>query len=256
MIDEYQIVEAAPTAQTPSCSSPPRSRPLSSSALHRQPTPSNSTCWSRCTLLTNSPACSRHLVRRVPTPSASTTGTQELRSLARNLACPGRTNSCKRNPRDGERDLYARRPCSFAFSRLPRISDRRKPYAPARSWKSARRTAVRGHGCAMSLWIKICGNTSLADALLAADAGADAVDLFLRPVRAASLRSRLRLSCHTCLRSLRKSRLRRCRFEEIESTVVTSALPACSSTSTPHGPGLALAPTLRFPVPHSARPSL
>ena len=33
----------------------------------------------------------------------------------------------------------------------------------------------------MSLWIKICGNTSLADAQLAVDAGADAVGFVLAP---------------------------------------------------------------------------
>jgi len=33
----------------------------------------------------------------------------------------------------------------------------------------------------MSVWIKICGNTSLADARLAVEAGADAVGFVLAP---------------------------------------------------------------------------
>ena len=68
----------------------------------------------------------------------------------------------------------------------------------------------------MSLWIKICANTSLADAQLAAEAGADAVGFVFAPSprrvtaeaggedRAASCRRRSKRSACLSTRSLRR----------------------------------------------------
>ncbi len=61
------------------------------------------------------------------------------------------------------------------------VPDRREPDAPARSRRGLGGIAQRRGRKSMSLWIKICANTSLADAQLAADAGADAVGFVFAP---------------------------------------------------------------------------
>ncbi len=122
---------------------------------------------------------------------------------SRNFAGACRSHSGERGPRDRKRHLDARGHCAPAQGRLRRVSYRRKPDAPARS--------RRGAGCckllqAMSLWIKICANTSLADAQLAAEAGADAVGFVFAPspreVTAEQVEPRL---CRICRRRSRRS---------------------------------------------------
>ena len=61
------------------------------------------------------------------------------------------------------------------------VPDRREPDAPARSRRGAGGIAQGRGRKSMSLWIKICANTSLGDAQLAADAGADAVGFVFAP---------------------------------------------------------------------------
>jgi len=77
----------------------------------------------------------------------------------------------------------------------------------------------------MSVWIKICGNTSREDALLAADAGADAVGFVfapsprrVTPEQVSEIVPRLPTTLETIGVFVDAS------FEEIESTVLTSGL--------------------------------
>jgi phosphoribosylanthranilate isomerase len=77
----------------------------------------------------------------------------------------------------------------------------------------------------MSVWIKICGNTSREDALLAADAGADAVGFVfapsprrVTPEQVAEIVPHLPTTLETIGVFVDAS------FEEIESTVLTSGL--------------------------------
>ncbi len=76
-----------------------------------------------------------------------------------------------------------------------------------------------------NLWIKICGNTSLEDALLAADSGADAVGFVfapsprrVTPVQAAAIIPHLPATLEKIGVFVDAS------FEEIESTVLTAGL--------------------------------
>ena len=77
----------------------------------------------------------------------------------------------------------------------------------------------------MSLWIKICGNTSLADALLAADAGADAVGFVFAPSpRRVTAEQVAAIVPHLPAELEKVGVFVDAAFEEIESTVVTSGL--------------------------------
>jgi phosphoribosylanthranilate isomerase len=107
----------------------------------------------------------------------------------------------------------------------------------------------------MSLWIKICGNTSLADALLAADAGADAVGFVFAPSpRRVTAEQVAAIVPHLPAELEKVGVFVDAAFEEIESTVVTSGL---TGVQLHFNASPALASRLRQHfVPHSARPSL
>ena len=77
----------------------------------------------------------------------------------------------------------------------------------------------------MSLWIKICGNTSLEDAMLAAEAGADAVGFVFAPSpRRVTAEQVAAIMPHLPAELEKIGVFVDAAFEEIESTVQTSGL--------------------------------
>lgn len=85
----------------------------------------------------------------------------------------------------------------------------------------------------MSLWIKICGNTSLADAQHAAEAGADAVGFVLAPSpRQVSPEKIAEIVAQLPTRLEKIGVFVGASFGEITSAVETCGSPECSSTGT------------------------
>src|SRR5581483_10984329 len=99
------------------------------------------------------------------------------------------------------------------------------PDAPPRSRRRPQGTPGRSRNSAMSIWVKICANTSREDAMLAVDAGADALGFVFAPSPRRVTREQVAAITPHLPQSIEKIGVFvNAAFDEIASTVRTSGL--------------------------------